>query len=69
MIKDETIASRAPKTSPECGVTPALQVLKSAAGHCIGTLCRYGPYSQESLYYPLKDKAEEALRTDVWIRR
>jgi len=69
MLKGETISSGALKTCPECGVTPALQVLKSAAGYYIGTQCKCGPYSRESFYYPLKALADAALRSGNWAPR
>ena len=69
MLKDETLSSGAPRTCPDCGVTPELEVLKSAAGYYIGTQCDCGPYSRESLYYPLKAIAEEAFRKGTWTPR
>ena len=50
-LPGETIATGAPRTCPECGSTPTLRVLKSAAGYYIGTMCHCGPYSRESGYY------------------
>jgi len=69
VLRGETISTGAPKTCPQCGVTPALKVCKSAAGYYIGAWCRCGPYSRESFYYPRKDLAEAALRSGHWAPR
>jgi hypothetical protein len=69
MLEGETLASGAPKTCPDCQVTPQLQVLRSAAGWYIGTICDCGPYSRESLYIATKEIADEALRRGDWPRR
>jgi len=70
MINGETISTGAPtKTCPECGMTPALEVLKSAAGYYIGTWCNCGPYARESLYIATKELAEAMLRRGDWPRR
>jgi hypothetical protein len=50
---------------------PNLQVLKSAAGFYIGTLCKadwhetlWEPYSRDSAcYWPTREEAENALRS------
>ena len=69
MLKGETISTGALKTCPECGVTPKLEVLHSAVGYYIGTQCKCGPYSRESLYYPLKEIADAALHSGHWAPR
>lgn len=61
MIKGETIASGAPKTCPDCGKTPKLQVCYSNAGYYIGTMCNCGPYSRETDYYRTRKEAQEEL--------
>jgi hypothetical protein len=69
-LQGETIATGAPKTCPDCGITPKLGVYMSAAGYYIGTYCECGPYSRESLlYYMAKEQAQIALDNDDWTRR
>jgi hypothetical protein len=69
MLKGETISTGAPKTCPECGVNLKLEVLQSAAGNYIGTQCKCGPYSRESLYIATKEIAAASLRRGDWPRR
>lgn len=46
-----------------------LQVLRSAAGHCIGTFDD-GPASRESVdYFPSHEAARRALETGAWTQR
>ena len=46
-----------------------LQVLRSAAGHCIGTFDD-GPVSRESVeYFPSHETARHALETGAWTQR
>jgi len=46
-----------------------LQVLRSAAGHYIGTFDN-GPVSRESVeYFPTHEAARHALETGVWTQR
>ncbi len=47
---------------PDCGVVLEIQVLISAAGYYLGTMCDCGPYSRESGYFPKRDEAEVCLR-------
>lgn len=68
MIPDETIASGAPSTCPECQKKLQLQVLRSAAGYYVGTQCNCGPYSRESGYYPTAGAAQSALDTGAFGR-
>lgn len=65
MIPGTTIRSGVDPTCPECGITPKLQVLSSAAGYYIGTWCDCGPYSRESDYYRTRQAAQSALDTDT----
>jgi hypothetical protein len=69
MPEFQTLPSGAANTCPDCGVTPAVEVLKSAAGYYIGTQCKCGPYSRESLYYAIKEVADRALRDGTWTPR
>jgi len=47
-----------------------LQVLRSAAGHYIGTHDDKGPVSRESVeYFPSPEAAQRALATDAWTQR
>lgn len=47
-----------------------LQVLRSAAGHYIGTHDDGGPVSRESVeYFPSPEAAQRALATDAWTQR
>lgn len=47
-----------------------LQVLRSAAGHYIGTSDEEGPCSRESVeYWPKASDAEGALQSGTWTQR
>ena len=47
-----------------------LQVLRSAAGHYIGTFDDDGPVSRESVeYFPSHEAARHALETGAWTQR
>jgi hypothetical protein len=47
-----------------------LQVLRSAAGHYIGTQDDEGPVSRESVeYFPSHETAHRALATHAWTQR
>lgn len=61
MIPGETIATGAPKTCEDCGVTPRLGVYSTPAGYYVGTYCDCGPYSRESDYYKTHELAKKAL--------
>lgn len=54
-----------------CNLTLPIQVLKSAAGFYIGTICNVeGPISRESVeYWTTKEKAESALQLGEWTQR
>ncbi len=62
-LEGETMATGAPKTCPECGVTLELKVMWSPAGYYVGTQCSCGPYSRESGYYRKPEDADLALKT------
>lgn len=64
MIPGETLGNDAASTCPDCGVKLVPKVLRSAAGHYIGTACNCGPYSRESGYYPSLQYAEESSYFD-----
>lgn len=68
MIPGETIATGAPSTCTDCGVTPVLKVHMSAAGYYVGTYCDCGPYSRESGYYKTRKLAQAALDTGQFGR-
>ena len=47
-----------------------LRVLRSAAGHYIGTHDDEGPVSRESVeYFPTHEAAQRALAEDAWTQR
>lgn len=64
----ETLASGAPKTCPDCGITVSPEVLSSAAGWYIGTRCGCGPYTRESGYYPHPEDAARDLKAGTYSR-
>ena len=68
MLPGETIASGAPRTCPDCQKHMEDEVLQSAAGFYIGTICDCGPYSRESGYYRAEADAEEALQSGRYFR-
>ncbi|MAY27023.1 MAG: hypothetical protein CMK02_12100 [Polycyclovorans sp.] len=52
------------------GKSLPLQVLRSAAGHYIGTFDDDGPVSRESVeYFPSHEAARHALETGAWTQR
>ena len=52
------------------GKSLPLQVLRSAAGHYIGTFDDDGPVSRESVeYFPSHEAARHALETSAWTQR
>jgi len=67
-LMGETIATGASDVCPDCEVELELQVLRSAAGHYIGTQCGCGPYSRESGYYPSSDLAQRDLDSGMFSR-
>jgi len=67
-LPGETIATGAEPTCSDCAVTPKLEVLRSGAGHYIGTRCGCGPYSRESGYYAAREEAEAALHSGYFGR-
>ena len=70
VMPGETILSGAPETCPDCGtfVLP-FQVLRSGAGSTSGPMCKDGPYSRESGYFPTEEAAATALETNEWEAR
>lgn len=68
MLPGETIASGAPSTCPDCKVKLVPKIMRSAAGHYIGTACNCGPYSRESGYYRNLAEAEQALKNGGYER-
>lgn len=68
MHPGETIGSGAPSTCPECKTTVEPKVMRSAAGHYVGTMCKCGPYTRESGYYPTAEAAQKALDLGVYGR-
>ena len=53
-----------------CGLRLANRVLKSQAGHYIGTADQDGPCSRESVeYYRTQAQADTALATGQWTQR
>ena len=69
MIPGETIATGAADTCSDCGVTPRLQVCRSAAGYYIGTYCNCGPYSRESDYFDTRELADAELAKGGYDRQ
>ena len=70
VLQGETISTGAPETCPDCSTKVKLGVYRSAAGYYIGTYCKCGPYSRESLlYYLTKEQAQEAFDNNDWNRR
>ena len=54
----------------ECGDRFPLQVMRSNAGHYIGTSQNGMPYTRESVeYYPTQSDAEDALRDGAWTQK
>lgn len=71
MLPGETIASGAQYngTCPDCHEEMPIIVLRSGAGHYIGTSCpNCGPYSRESGYYPNLETAQKALEQGAYAR-
>ena len=68
MIPGETLGNGAASTCPDCGVKLVLKVLRSFAGHYIGTACNCGPYSRESGYFRSLEAAEASLKRGTYGR-
>jgi hypothetical protein len=62
MLPGETILSGAPDICPDCDTYCAFQILESGAGYYIGTTCKCGPYSRESIYLKSRAAAGVALK-------
>jgi hypothetical protein len=68
-LPGETIATGAASTCPTCEREVDYEVTQSASGYyAIYTYCDCGPYSRESIYYPEKEQADEALETMTFYR-
>lgn len=66
----EPAATCGPLALAYVGKRLPLQVLRSAAGHYIGTFDDDGPVSRESVeYFPTRDVARHALETGAWTQR
>jgi non-ribosomal peptide synthetase component E (peptide arylation enzyme) len=68
MLPGETIATGAPSTCADCLKDLKNEVLRSAAGYYIGTLCDCGPYTRESGYYRTEEEAQRALDAGTFVR-
>ena len=68
VLEKETLRRGAPDTCSDCGVVIVLKVHHSTAGYYIGAWCNCGPYCRESGYYPTREKAETAFKTDWYDR-
>jgi non-ribosomal peptide synthetase component E (peptide arylation enzyme) len=68
MLPGETIATGAASTCADCLKDLKNEVLRSAAGYYIGTLCDCGPYTRESGYYRTEEEAQRALDADTFVR-
>lgn len=55
------------KRCSDCRTWPKRDVYQSAAGWYIGYACDCGPHSRESIYYPTKKIAEDALKLGNYI--
>lgn len=69
-LPGETLALGADRVCDRCGVDvlPRLGVYRSGAGWYIGTYCDCGPYTRESGYYPTREAAQSALKTNDYFR-
>lgn len=68
MLPGETIASGAPNTCADCFKDMENELLRSAAGFYIGTICNCGPYSRESGYYRTEKEAQRSLAAGTFVR-
>lgn len=70
LSKDPQFARFGALAQEFCNVKLPLQVLKSAAGHYIGTFGESGPVSRESQeYWAERSAADEALKTGNWTQK
>ena len=66
----ETVGRGASPFCEDCHDFVVWGVYRSQAGWYIGTACKCGPYTRESVeYYLTMDLAEIALKRDIWTRR
>ena len=69
-VKRETIARGASPYCEDCHNFVTWGTYKSQHGWYIGTSCKCGPYTRESVeYYLTMEQAEIALHNDTWTRR
>jgi len=68
VLLGETLATGAASTCSDCHTILKLEVCKSAAGYYVGSMCKCGPYSRESGYYPSYETAKDALDSDDYFR-
>jgi len=72
MVPGETIASGASPVCKDCETRVTLMVMKSSAGHYVGTVCKcyassldseetFTPYTRETGYHRTVEEAEMAL--------
>lgn len=58
---NETIPARADPGCATCQTRPEHAVYRSGAGFYVGRWCRCGPFSRDSVYYEMREEAEQAL--------
>ncbi len=63
------LRDRDPIQCTDCNVLLELKVCKSAAGWYVGTWCKCGPYSRESVYYASRSEVAKLLVSGTWERR
>lgn len=71
MFPGETIATGAPAVCPDCGTRVEYEVLMSAAGYYVGTMCKCqggSPYTRDSGYYKTRAQARDALLEGTFHR-
>ena len=67
VLKGETIARGAASTCPDCGTKLELKVFHTCM-YYVGTWCKCGPYSRETVYFETLDEAETALKLKRGLR-
>lgn len=67
-LTGETIATGAPTTCPDCEIVVKLEVLQSAGGYYIGSICACGPYSRESIYFKTIEEATVVFMSGQYER-
>lgn len=61
MLPGETIRSAFKPVCTDCREPLVVCVLRSAAGHYLGTACLCGPHSRETGYFASREEADLAL--------